>query len=343
MALSTLFFACSKDDAAKDLSKDEATAQIQTTNADLKKEIADVQNNKGVTAMTTLMNLAENGIFPESIAQLVTTDGLVKSVSARSNPFKSVIASTEGGFGFNSKKGKYTYTNGEFVRDNSVTDKIVILFPSNGKTTNNSELTITSFEEQFVAQNEDYIPVKIEAELKVDNTTVLKISYKAALGNFASQGLDATGVASFDLSILLAPYTIESHQSLNVSDNGYATKDNSFIRNGSKMLISTERNLAATVNSSTGAVTFKGSAFLQISTLKLNGNISYSGTPDTESGFEYVISKVNLALYKYPEGNKIGTIELKEGAEPMIVYNDGTKALLESVFAELIKGLVPQG
>ena len=342
VALSSLFFACSKNDDAKDLTKDEATSQIQATNANLKKEIAEIQSNKGVVAMMALTNLGEIGIFPSPVAQLVTAEGLMEAVSSRSNPFKSVVKSAEGGFGFNSKKGKYTYTNGEFVRDNSVTDRIVILFPSNGKTVNNSELTITSFEEQFSELEEDYIPIKIEAELKVDNATVLKISYKSVLGNLASQGLEAIGVASFDLSILLAPYAIESHQSLSISNTGYATKDNSFIRNNSKMLLSTGRDLAVTVNKSTGAATFKGNSFFQVSNLKLSGSISYSGTPDTESGFSYVLNKINLSLYKYPEGNKVGTILLEEGAVPMIAYNDGTRAPLENIFSELIKGLVPQ-
>ena len=342
LALPTLFLACSKDDVAKDLTKDEAVAQIQATNVDLKKEIADIKTNKGVEAIVTLTDLADAGLFPEAVSQLASAEGVMNAVATRSNPFKSIVKSSEGSFDFSSKTGKYTYTNGHFVRDRSVTDKIVILYPAKGSISNNAELVISSFEEQYVGSTDEYLPIKIEAELKVDNATVLKISYKAALGNFASQGIDATGVASFDLVVALAPYSLESHQTLSVSNEAYSVKDNSFLKNGSKMLISTGRELASTINSKTGDLVFNGNAFLQLSYLKLAGSISYSGTLDQEEGIANALNKIDLNLYKYPEGNRIGKVLLQNNAEPMIEYCDGTKAALEGLFQELVRGLFPE-
>ena len=93
------------------------------------------------------------------------------------------------------------------------------------------------------------------------------------------------------------------------------------------MLLSTGRDLAVTVNKSTGAATFKGNSFFQVSNLKLSGSISYSGTPDTGSGFSYVLNKINLSLYKYPEGNKVGIFEREQ------------KVLLEFSHSFLLKHL----
>lgn len=342
LALPTLFLACSKDDVAKDLTKDEAVAQIQATNADLKKEIADVKTNKGVEAIVTLSELAEVGLFPEAVTQLASAEGMMNAVSTRSNPYKSVLKSSKSSFDFNSKTGKYTYTKGQFVPDRSVTDKIVILFPTEGSTNNNAELVISSFEDQYVASTDEYFPIKIEAELKVNNATVLKISYKAALGKFASLGKEATGVASFDLVVTLLPYTLVSNQTLSVSTEAYSVKDNSVLKNGSKMLISTGRDLVGTIDKSTGDLTYRGNAYLQISSLKLVGSISYSDNLNQKDPIANLASKIDLNLYKYPEGNRIGKILIQKNAEPMIEYCDGTKSDLESVFAELVKGVLPE-
>lgn len=343
LALTTLFFSCSKDDNdAKDLTKEEASTTIQATNTDLKQEISSIQNSKGVATMTYLSILAKDGIFPESIAQLTSADGVAAIFMSRSNPLKSLIEPTPVTFDFNKNKGLYKYENGKFTRSTSITNRIEIHFPAKeGTTTNNAVLTISAYSEQYAKSQEENIPTMVEAELKIDGAVAAKISYKAALATFGDYGLAGTGVASFDLKVELSPYTLESHQILSGEKGALKTTDNSFLKNGSKTLISTSRTLTASGDEKTGDVKFNGNAFVQVSNLKLEGDLSYSGKIDPMQGVEGIISKINLTLYKYPEGNRIGTIDLTNRDVPMIVYNDGSKAKAEDVFAELIKGIFP--
>ncbi len=345
MALPTLFFSCSKDDDAKNLTREEASTAIQSTSTNLKQEISGIETNKGVTTIKTLVELTPDGLFPDAVESVASSDGMVKLLASRSNPLMSPVAPAKSSFNFAKHSGKYTYSKGEFVHSSDVTDKIVYLFPSTKTgTKNNAELTISAYSEQYIQSKEEYVPTKIEAELKVDGAVVFKFSYKAAIADLNLDGIASSGVASYDLSITAAPYTLESHQSFSATETGYKTTDNSFLKNGSTTIISTGRNLAANINVEKETVSISGNAFAQLSNLKLEGKISYSGTMAEALDGENIYSKINLTLYTYPAGDKIGTVlvtENSENDEPMIAYNDGTKATVVSVFGNLFNELFP--
>lgn len=341
VAFTTQLASCSKDDDAKDLTKAEATTEIQAAGKSCEQEMAAITTTKAATALSTLQQLTPDGLFPSSINQMASPEQLKSIINLQRNPLASEFGSDPNMFDFNKAKGKYTYTNGVFVRSTSVTDRIVIVFPSTstGKT-NNAELTISKYTEVFVQATEEYVPTSIEAELKVDNLAVLKVSYNAALANLAAQGVDFTGVASFDLTVAFAPYTLESHQTLNATATGYTTSDNSFLKKDAQTLISTGRNIAANINKTTGATSIKATAFAQLMNLKIDGSFAFSGNAEQLMEGSFNIDKnVALTLYSFPSGSKIGTIIAEPSTDgnliPMIAYNDGSKAPLEGIVRSL--------
>jgi hypothetical protein len=343
VAFTTQLASCSKDDDAKELTKVEATTEIQTAGKSCEQEMAAITTTKAATALSTLQQLSPNGLFPNAISQVVSPEQLKSIINLQRNPLASEFDSDAELFNFEKNKGKYTYTSGKFVRSTSVTDKIVVVFPSTltGKT-NNAELTISKYTEVFVQANEEYVPTSIEAELKVDNVAVLKLSYNAALANLATQGMAFTGVASFNLTVAFAPYTLESHQTLNAAATGYSTTDNSFLKKDAQVLISTERNITAAAKSKAEDISIKGTASAQLMNLKVNGSFEFAGKVTQLEEGEFDITKAaQLNLYSFPSGSKIGTIVAEAGTDdntiPTIIYNDGTKAPLEGIVKSLFK------
>lgn len=337
IACATILGSCSKDDSSvKQLSQADAKVELQKVSSNFGAEYKTMQQNKGIKALVTLSEIADKGLLPSSFASIASLEAVKSSLSPLRNPIAPVLKGSETPFDFN-KKGKYTYTNGKFVFSTTTTKDIVIAFPTEGSTKNNAVLTLSKYAEIYVAAQEANVPTQIEANLTVDNVVVFKISYNAAFGELLN-GLGTNGVASADLSMSFAPYTLESHDKVSMNQGKAVATSSTSFKNGNQQLVSTQEAFNISLNEKTKDVAFNGDVALQINNLKLEGKLSLAYNMDGDFDYKDIdINKaIKLAAFTFPAGDKIGDIIANKDKQgkitPMIVYGDGTKESLLTYF-----------
>jgi hypothetical protein len=145
-----LFFASCKKDDPTPLSKEEATAALNSVNTDYSTIRGQFEGSTAAAAQEAISNLnlpfnapKKAPAKPETFKQDVF------------NALKSAYTRTKGGgfdintidFNFPEYVGTWTYNSSTFQFDHTSTpsDKVVILFPFNGSATNNATLTYSDY------------------------------------------------------------------------------------------------------------------------------------------------------------------------------------------------------
>ena len=119
------------------------------------------------------------------------------------------------GFNFSSYCGTYTYDGTSWQNSNTPTDKIIVkldIISADG-TTKEAVFTWSKYEEQIVLLDDEQqlIPVKIEAEITIDNIKVASVDYSLTWDNENEMPKSAS------LNIFVKPFTLQL--SFNSSNN----------------------------------------------------------------------------------------------------------------------------
>ena len=344
--LGTIFFAvsCSEDSETpggdsndEDFTVEVATASLNTMSDDMHTDIVEMVNSEGTESLTDLVDLlSEDDIFSGRIDEKATSSQAIKE---RLKNFKkvfvpsSVLSVTEDDrFDFVSNLGVYNYNASiqEFEKSEEVVDDIQINFPTATSSTNNATLRILNYNDTKVVEDleEIYYPTLILADLTVNDNIVVSLDYT---GSFQVNGTPE----SVDVTLFVIPFdyvlTFSNTESLKSTIAFTVSKnDESVISTTATVTFKTQvKKLVSAVE---GEITYRDHS--------IKGDVDVVGMEEfdeTQTGD--INDYFNIALY---EGtNKVGDVILEETADgedydAYLVYEDGSKELLETVLSPVI-------
>lgn len=344
-----LFSSCSKDSTPADLTPDEAKTELKGVTTNYQTELNSLSNCKSIEALITFSQLGGSKMLPSSMVQTLSPEAIKKTIkgSLKSTQL-GLITKSNSSFDFNALKGEYKYVQGEFVKTSTKVDAIVFIYPYNAKSgVNNCTFTINTLKMQELNTEPSYVPVEISASLKIDNIQEFTLDYKATLTNIKIDGIASSGVASYELKMFMNPFTLEMGQKLNAAPNTYSYSDNMTLKRGSNQIASTSKEVnLRSKNIESGDFTVTATFMLQVLNIKAEGKVNASSSDVANDIMPDLNKLASFNLYKFPEGNKIGSIIAASAPAdgnpiPTFVFADGTNVPLQQLIAELL-GIVEQ-
>lgn len=339
--LSVFFFAC-EDDEPEPLSPEKAKAELADLSAEMSTDFADMQEAEGMVAMQALMNMPDPFEEPaKSGVKTAVISNIYESLIPFSKEIKTKSAYKSDGFDFDAHKGTYTWnSNTQWWDKTTNANYIVIIFPTEGSTTNNAELTISKYTEDTY-----FNPTEIEAKLEVNDIKVIEIDFSATW--------EIDDPKSLDVSIFLKPFTFDGGFNLATTS---ASANFSIIYNTTKIF---STNLSVTFTDDTQDDIKKITGYIQYRDIKISAAINlYNiekireelGTPMSsyttlDEALEAINKEIDAKVTK--NGALVAEIELAFNTDtssiypiiPVLVFSDGSSEPAMPYFESFITSI----
>ena len=319
-------FGCSKDDLPSvEQNKQTLVDLASVVDADL----SEITESEGMKAINSLMDIFElddplGGIFKSDAVNRMEFKDWIRT------GFSSGKAALDGGSDFDELTGTYTWeaSVGRWsVQAGDPPDKIIINFPSEGSTSNNAVLTISDYEEEMFLDDWEswvdtiYQPTKIMADLVVDGTKYIDLSFSATWADYEMP-------SSITASLMIKPLS----SNITFSDNGSLKLIAASLSINESVVVSVDLQAPYTKEMTEWGeeeVLTSLSGFIHYGTIKLAGEINIQALEDSDSEptVEEINQYIKLALYNYGDGSKIADIKVVEGMEEIeihLVFTDGS-------------------
>jgi len=355
---SVFFFACEEDETEK-LSKEDAVVELNNLDTEMSTYMEEMMNSDGIEAMDALMALMYiDDPFASSKSTKTNVIPTIKQYLLPVNPEQHEKSALEvESFDFDSWVGTYTWNatlNYWEEAPNDPSDKIVLIFPTEGSTTNNATITIYNYEEVEIPYTDyygtyyDYYPTDVDADLYVDDIKVVDIDLQAS---WVMTGDNAGDPTSLDISVYLLPFDFTG--TFNQSSTS-ASIDFSINYDGAQIF---SAGVDATFESSDMEDPLTIGGYIQLLAVKVEATVDVNGIETIFEDLENQTSPYTTmdeltdaindeinAVVKV-DGAKAADIELlyDETAEEMItvvlVFADGTVEPAEPYFADFATDL----
>ncbi|MEP1035353.1 hypothetical protein [Ekhidna sp.] len=316
-----------------DLNPDEAKEMVDGTSASLSNDIVSLVESDGVNELMHLAQLLDDyALIGGRTSQKAWTKERLKIISQYFVAGPSARVGANNPTTFEDIKGLYTWNFELQEFDVEESDFFIVLFPTDGSNTNNVEFKISNLEFETITEvwedivDEYEVPSLIEAHLKVDDITIVELSYNVKWTN------DGTPEEA-DVSLFIDPFSfvidfkdtfVKSTSllaSVSMSDELIASID---------VDVSYETESKDDVNFVEGNVQYRG--------LKIEGNVDVREIGEDGNPNDFI----NLTLYS--DGSKVGDIVfvLEEDTDgfqdyvPYVQYADGSQENLEDILAPVL-------
>lgn len=333
LGTAAILSSCGDDEPGK-ASKSEVKTAIQSANSQISTDLNSFTTSSGYAAMNELSTLT-NQSNPFGRKSARKREQAIENVKAGVYAIRGVLThSTQNSvigdepFDFNANKGVYEW-NPEleaFDRTGN-SDIVVILFPTEGSTTNNAEFRLTAYEEIATPDGDEaYSPTLIMASIEIDGTKELELNAEVQYG-------DNDEPVKGDIYYFVNPFALE------VSFDDTKAKSSSFSESLTKsgnVLI----GFGATVNFSDASksedAVSSATAYMQMGEVKFVMTGKMSASADDINDVVKITVKV---------GNKEGgNVVLEQDATtgefiPYIKYADGSTELLSDLVQDLVQEL----
>lgn len=228
-------------------------------------------------------------------------------------------------FTFDDIKGRFEWNPVTESFDKSVSPFFIVLFPTEGSVENNAELKISKLELVTITENYDgyvdeyQLPSEVDGYLKIDDEEVIALTMSV---DWSSDAFPEKA----DINLYVAPFTFvlgfdQSFESTSSLVTSVSLEDETIV--GVDIDVEFETSAKEDPKSIEG--------FVQYYNLKVAGTVDVPTEEEEENGD--INDFVNLELLLDDE--KIGDIVF-ENDEAYVVYEDGTKELLESIIEPII-------
>ena len=324
--LGLFVFTSCDDDGEKetDLNSDDAKVLIDGSASDMTEDVISLVESDGVKAVADFAELLDGSdVINGRASQSGWTKEKLQLITQYFINGPSARTGTDEVTSFEDIKGSYEWNPDINDFDKAESDVFIVKFPTEGSEINNAELKISELE--FVTIIDEYegfvdeyqVPSKIEGYLKVDEVTVIELSY---LVDWSESG----NPEKADIELFVSPFTF----SLNFNDA--ITKSSlltSIKLNGD---IITEVDLDVTFEDETKEEVLLVEGSVQYRTLKIQGTIDPREVPVDGDPNEYI----KLALYS--DDAKVGDIVFVFEDEvgdyvAYVSYADGSTENLEDL------------
>jgi hypothetical protein len=335
LALLMAFTACNNDDEDNgQLSKTEAQSKISSFNSSATTDLQALSDAEGLEAVKEFFALVDQD---DPFGKIGTDQKKIKSfLKARGREFRTVFAPAsisgrtngEEAFDFDASKGVYEWNALDQVFEKTDESTIIsIKFPTEGSETNNAELQLTAYAEEFITDEfgGSYEPTLLEAAVLVNGVE------KASLGLEIAYDEAGFPVAA-DITLSVAPFAAN----LSFDNSGATTSSLSVsLTKSNETIVATSITVKYTDSSKSEESLSKIEGYVQLKNMKVQGLVDL-----TNDNAETLNDVVKLAVYI--DNKKIGDVVFVtvDGTdEAYLQYADGTKEKLDVVFEPVISEL----
>jgi hypothetical protein len=339
LAFAITLSSCNDDDdkGGGQLSKGDAQAKLSQFNSDATSDLQELADANGLEAMQDFFDLTSID-DPLDGGRIASDKNKFRAfLRDKGREFRSVFAPAasvkgrtngEEPFDFDNNTGTYAWDSElqEFVYQGDA-GSVIILFPTEGSTTNNAKLQITAYDEQLVEDewgDSYYEPTVINASLFVNEVKQAELDLNIDYD-------DAGFPLSADIEVMVTPFT--ASLTFDVSNSTSSTISFSLLNNQQTVIATSVTVKYADASKSEESLSSL-EGFVQFKNLKLQGTIDAEGANGEEVDFN---DFVKLALYA--DNAKIGDIVFvteNEQAIPYVKYADGSQEKLEVVLQPVV-------
>lgn len=332
--LTVLFWSCSKEDASDTVEVDSVSAKnsLEQMSGSVEMDVVEMVNAHGTKTLTTLIDLLIEGEFssgriaPQSKSVMKRFKKRLQSIQIAFLPVSVVEEKNNGGEGFNFQDyvGVYEWDSNteEFIKTETVTDIILIKFPTEGSSINNAVFRVLEYDEQKIQDefSEYFLPTKIVADLLVDDVLETSLNYDMA---FDTSGLPSAGI----IKLFVAPFDYELKLDNSLS---HASIFSTAIKRDQLTICSSHVQLDFATTSKEKVNELSGNVIY--GRYKIEGNLDVQSLDELKE--EEDINDF-IQLQVFDNEIKIGDIlfEKVQGSEEeydaFIIYPDGSKESLE--------------
>lgn len=334
LALLMALTACNNDDEDNgQLSKSEAQGKISSFNSSATADLQALSDTEGLEAVKEFFALVDQD---DPFGKIGTDQKKIKSfLQTKGREFRSVFAPasisgrTNGeGFDFDANKGVYEWNFVEQVFEKTDESTIIsIKFPTEGSETNDAELQLTAYTEQFIDDEfgGSYEPTLLEAAIRVNGAEKASLELEIAYD-------DAGFPVAADITLAVAPFAAN----LSFDNSGSTTSSLSVsLTKSNETIVATSVTVKYTDSSKSEESLSKIEGYVQLKNMKLQGIVDL-----TNDNPETLNDVVKLAVYI--DSKKVGDVVFVtvDGTdEAYLQYADGTKEKLDVVFEPVISEL----
>ena len=328
--LGFFFFTSCEDeaDSGTDLNSDDAKVLVDGTMSEMTTDIISLAESDGVEAMNDFVSLLNgNQVIIGRVSPKGWTKERLDLIAEYFIHGPASRTNTSGVTTFDSIKGLYEWNPDINDFDKAISDFFIIKFPTEGSNVNNAELKISELE--FVTVIDEYdgfvdeyeVPSKIVGDLKVDDVAVIELFF---LVDWSSNGLPEKA----EVELFVTPFTFL----LNFNDAITKSSLLTSIRIDEEVITEIDVDVTFEDETKEGVLLVEGS--VQYRTLKISGSVDPRDIPMDGDPNAYI----KLALFAGDD--KLGDIVFDFEEEvgdyvPYVVYNDGSRDLLEEILEEV--------
>jgi hypothetical protein len=346
LALLLLPVACSKDDKEKQLSAEEAKAELRAASQDMTMTFSNVMEVSAMSTMIFFMELAEFDDFDPGFKSLLSDIGkydltakyqILKGNRLQLKKFRTKSFLDEPG---NSGVYTYNFQTGQFDLTSTNVNYLRYNFPADedayDQEINNASLTISNIEFATVSYTDEWgtweeeVLTKLNMALVINSAEALTISFNAT---YSSGGTPT----SMSLNMSMPPYVFS--MTLNGSGVNYKTTI-SFTQNSTVIL---NASLDLKYDQAMEEIE-RVSGNFHMPPLNFEGSINGSAIDNCEENVTCINQNFNVTV-KHTELNSVlGKLEFRNYTDPyweeeypalVIVYKDNSWEYLHDVFAFL--------
>lgn len=328
---------CGEDEnepKAGTLTPDEASTQINVVADQMDSDIVEMVESEGVQALEDFAKLFEDvDSFENSREE--QQNWVKERISLISHAFVSgpTARVSDDDFSFDDIKGIWEWNaEKEEFEKSADAEVFTILFPTEGSSTNNAELSITKLEFVTITDADEYgewsyeEPSEIEAYLKVGDITYINVDVSITWNEF---GVPTKASALLDIVPFSFALAFDDTQASSASASASISKSNE------------------TLMAVAGTITFASSekeevtfveGFVQYANLKIAGTVdaTFEWSDDENGAIDDLNDFVDLEVLIDDE--KVGDI-LFEDDIAYVVYADGTKENLEEILEPILQSI----
>ncbi len=326
-----VFTSCESDEEkGGDIDSNEAKALVDNSADAMEQDIVSLVESEGVNAIIDFADLLDGSeVINGRVDQSKWTKERLSLIAQYFVNGPAGRVNVDEPTSFDDIKGLYEWNPDIQDFDKEASEFFIVRFPAGESETNNAELKISELEfETIIEVYEDFVdeyevPSKIEAYLKVDDVTLIELSY---LVDWSENG----NPEKADIELFVSPFTF----SLSFEDALTKSSLLTSVKKGDDII--TQVDLDVTFEDETKEEVLLVEGSVQYRSLKIAGSIDPREIPEDGDPNEYI----KLALYS--NNDKVGDIVFVFEEEvgdyvAYVEYADGSREDLELILEPVLQ------